>query len=103
MTGSPDYFMGLGIKRELFNITSANINLIFGVGIYNVYWDLYGSEDLSEDFFNEFDTDANDYNDLMNDQTYLNNILSDGSNKASYKAKKTISKVYRKVGFVKSL
>ena len=43
------------------------------------------------------------YNDLMNDQTYLNNILSDGSNKASYKAKKTISKVYRKVGFVKSL
>ncbi len=67
LTGSPDYFMGLGIKRELFNITSANINLIFGVGIYNVYWDLYGSEDLSEDFFNEFDTDANDYNDLMND------------------------------------
>ena len=58
---------------------------------------------LSDLIIDELSPIQKKYNDLMNDQTYLNNILSDGSNKASYKAKKTISKVYRKVGFVKSL
>jgi len=42
-----------------------------------------------------------EYDKIINDKEYLNEILSDGSEKASLKARKTLSKVYRKVGFVK--
>ena len=42
----------------------------------------------------------NRYNDIINDKEYLDNVLDKGSQQASYIARKTISKVYRKVGFV---
>lgn len=38
------------------------------------------------------------YNTLINDKTYLDSVLDSGANKASYFAKKTISKVKRKMG-----
>ena len=41
------------------------------------------------------------YHKIINDKEYLNGVLSDGSDKASFKARKTLSKVYKKVGFVK--
>lgn len=37
---------------------------------------------------------------LMNDKAYLENIMKEGASKAQYLARKTLSKVYRKVGFV---
>ena len=43
----------------------------------------------------------NEYNKIIKDKNYLNSILMDGSEKASTLARKTLSKVYRKVGFVK--
>ncbi len=42
-----------------------------------------------------------EYDKIINDKQYLNKVLSDGSEKASFKARRTLSKVYRKVGFVK--
>ena len=42
------------------------------------------------------------YSKIINDKEYLHTILDEGKNKASYKARKTLSKVYRKVGFIKS-
>ena len=42
-----------------------------------------------------------EYDKIINDKDYLNQILKEGSEKASFKAKKTMSKVYRKIGFVK--
>jgi len=40
------------------------------------------------------------YTQIMNDKGYLSGILDDGANRARYMASKTISKVYRKLGFV---
>ena len=37
---------------------------------------------------------------LMKDKAYLEGIFKENSEKASYLARKTLSKVYRKVGFV---
>jgi len=42
-----------------------------------------------------------EYSKIINDKEYLNKVLINGSEKASFKAQKTLSKVYRKVGFVK--
>ena len=57
--------------------------------------------DLIEIIISHLEPIRNRYEKIINDQPYLNNILEDGSKKASYIARKTISKVYRKVGFVK--
>ena len=37
---------------------------------------------------------------IINDKPYLESILSEGAENAYYRAKKTLSKVYRKVGFL---
>ena len=42
-----------------------------------------------------------EYSRIISDKNYLDQVLRDGSEKASYKARRTLSKVYRKVGFVK--
>ncbi|MAM05840.1 MAG: tryptophan--tRNA ligase [Flavobacteriales bacterium] len=41
------------------------------------------------------------YNEIIMEKDYLNQVLSEGSEKASYLARKTLSKVYRKIGLVK--
>lgn len=41
-----------------------------------------------------------EYNRIIKDKSYLNNILKSGQEKASYRARRTLSKVYRKVGFI---
>ncbi len=41
----------------------------------------------------------NEYQHYMSDKAYINQILIEGAEKASYVARKTLSKVYRKVGF----
>ena len=44
-----------------------------------------------------------EYKKIMNDKTYLREILKDGSDYAICKSNKTLSKVYRKVGLVKNI
>lgn len=39
------------------------------------------------------------YNELMEDKDYLEKVYKEGAEKANYMARKTLSKVYRKVGF----
>lgn len=39
---------------------------------------------------------------LLKDKAYLESVYRDGAQRASYMARKTLSKVYRKVGFVKA-
>ncbi len=41
-----------------------------------------------------------EYNRVIQDKKYLSDILSNGAENASYRARKTISKVYRKIGLV---
>ena len=57
--------------------------------------------DLIEIIITCLDPIKQKYDKIINDREYLNNVLKEGSEKASFKARKTISKIYRKVGFVK--
>jgi len=57
--------------------------------------------DLIEIIITCLDPIREKYDKIINDKDYLNKILREGSEKASFKARKTISKVYRKVGFIK--
>ena len=56
--------------------------------------------DLIEIIISSLEPIKNRYNDIINDKEYLNNVLENGSKEASFIARKTISKVYRKVGFI---
>ena len=40
------------------------------------------------------------YNEIRKDKTYLESVLAKGAESAHYRARKTLSKVYRKVGFI---
>lgn len=42
----------------------------------------------------------NEYNRIIKDKVYLNSILKSGQEKASHRARKTLSKVYRKIGLI---
>jgi tryptophanyl-tRNA synthetase len=37
---------------------------------------------------------------LMKDKAYLETVMKDGSERANYIARKTISKVHRKIGYI---
>ena len=41
-----------------------------------------------------------EYNRIIKDKPYLNEILKTGAEKARYKARRTLTKVYRKIGLV---
>ena len=41
------------------------------------------------------------YDEIISEKDYLSKILSEGADKASYLARRTLSKVYRKIGLVK--
>ena len=59
--------------------------------------------DLSDLTISTLEPIRQEYSKIFNDKTYLEEILKNGSEKCSYLARKTISKVYRKVGFVKKI
>ncbi len=43
------------------------------------------------------------FNELMNSRDYLDKVMKEGAEKASHTARKTLSKVYKKVGFLPSV
>jgi len=42
----------------------------------------------------------NKYDEISKDKTYLESVLANGAESAYYRARKTLTKVYRKVGFI---
>ena len=58
-------------------------------------------EDLGQIISNSLKPIRTKYNEIISDKDYLNKVLFEGSEKASYLARKTLSKVYRKIGLVK--
>ena len=57
--------------------------------------------DLSENIIELLKPIQIKYNEIISDKKWLEDLLISGSEKASYIARKTMSKVYRKVGFIK--
>ena len=58
-------------------------------------------KDLIDIIIDFLDPIKKEYTKVISDKVYLTQVLSEGSEKASFKARRTLSKVYRKVGFVK--
>jgi len=40
------------------------------------------------------------YSEIINEKSYLESVLNKGAEEANYRARKTVAKVYRKVGFI---
>ena len=58
-------------------------------------------QDLADSLIEVLEPIQYQYNEIIQDKEYLANILERGAQNAFYIARKTLSKVYRKVGFVK--
>lgn len=58
-------------------------------------------QDLADSLIEVLEPIQDQYNEIIQDKEYLANILERGAQNACYIARKTLSKVYRKVGFVK--
>ena len=58
-------------------------------------------QDLADSLIEVLEPIQDQYNEIIQDKEYLANILERGAQNAFYIARKTLSKVYRKVGFVK--
>ena len=56
--------------------------------------------DLSEIIITSFEPIRIKYNDLIKNKDYLLDVIDDGQKKSNFLARKTMSKVYRKVGFI---
>ncbi len=57
--------------------------------------------DLAEIVIESLKPIQDEYTKLINDKAYLDTLLGEGAQKASYLANKTLSKVYRKIGLIK--
>ncbi|WP_234122650.1 tryptophan--tRNA ligase [Clostridium hydrogenum] len=57
-------------------------------------------KDVAEALVNELEPIQTKVKELVNDKTYLEEILKKGEQKASYVANKTLSKMMKKVGFI---
>ena len=58
-------------------------------------------EDLGELLIESLRPIRKKYNEIISEKDYLNKILSEGAQKATYLARNTLSKVYRKIGLIK--
>ena len=57
-------------------------------------------KELGESIINYLEPIQKQYYKLINDKKYLESILDSGANNAYHRARKTLTKVYRKVGFL---
>jgi len=92
---------GVGI-RNLINIySSISENDISSIeSLYNGKGYKEFKEDLAELVIERLRPIQTKYNSLMDNKDYLGKILRDGSENAEFRAKKTLQKVYRKIGFI---
>ena len=91
---------GEGLKNliNIYSIFSGeNIDLIESKYINQGYKEF--KEGLTEVVIESLRPIQKKYHTLINEKSYLEKILKEGSIKANYRARKTIQKVYRKIGF----
>ena len=60
----------------------------------------FSKKDLSDIIIEALRPIQDEYNNIINDKSQLDSILTLGRDKARYIANKTLSKVYRKVGLI---
>ena len=89
--------------KNLINIYQAFSNKSVDDIVKEYEGESYGpfKNDLAELVIESLRPIQEEYNRLINDKAYLEEVMAKGASKASYLANKTLRKVYRKVGFVK--
>ena len=101
---------GSQIKKDSLNPGITNLlqlhSLVTGVNVSQLEKEFEGKlySDLKNDLIdsiNDFLKPIQDeYNQLISNKDYLNSVLKKGADDAFYRARRTLSKVYRKVGFL---
>ncbi|MEJ8751283.1 tryptophan--tRNA ligase [Lagierella sp. ICN-221743] len=88
--------------KNLINIYQAFSNKPVEDIVKQYEGESYGpfKNDLAELIIESLRPIQEEYNRLINDKAYLEEVMAKGASKASYLANKTLRKVYRKVGFV---
>lgn len=88
--------------KNLINIYQAFSNKSVEDIVKQYEGESYGpfKNDLAELIIESLRPIQEEYNRLINDKAYLEEVMAKGASKASYLANKTLRKVYRKVGFV---
>lgn len=88
--------------KNLINIYQAFSNKSVDDIVKEYEGESYGpfKNDLAELVIESLRPIQEEYNRLINDKAYLEEVMAKGASKASYLANKTLRKVYRKVGFV---
>ncbi len=88
--------------KNLINIYQAFSNESVEDIVKQYEGESYGpfKNDLAELIIESLRPIQEEYNRLINDKAYLEEVMAKGASKASYLANKTLRKVYRKVGFV---
>ena len=88
--------------KNLINIYQAFSNESVEDIVKQYEGESYGpfKNDLAELIIESLRPIQEEYNRLINDKPYLEEVMTKGASKASYLANKTLRKVYRKVGFV---
>ena len=81
------------------SITNDSVENIENMYIGKMYSDF--KSDLSDLIIEELRPVRLEYQKIIDDKDYLTEILKNGSDRCSYIARKTLSKVYRKIGLVK--
>ena len=85
----------ISIYSLISNLSYSKIEELYQGKMYSDFKNDLG--DLLVDYLRPF---QEKYNEVLGDKNYLNSILSKGSENAYFRARKTLSKVYRKVGFI---
>jgi len=101
---------GSQIKKDSSNPGITNLlqlhSLVTGINVSQLEKEFEGKlySDLKNDLIdsiNDFLKPIQDeYNQLISNKDYLNSVLKKGADDAFYRARRTLSKVYRKVGFL---
>ena len=81
------------------SITNDSVENIENMYIGKMYSDF--KSDLADLIIEELRPVRLEYQKIIDDKDYLTKILKNGSDRCSYIARKTLSKVYRKIGLVK--
>ena len=99
ITYSKDKKPGISNLIDIYSLlTNKTINQI--VDLYQGKLYSHFKNDLSNLIIEELNPIKQKYKELITDEAYISKILNDGSEYAFYNARKTLSKVYRKVGLI---
>ena len=91
----PGIFNLVQLYSLMTNMSTKDVEAQFSGKMYSDF-----KSDLGNIIAEFLDPIQKKYDEISKDKTYLESVLAKGAESAHYRARKTLSKVYRKVGFI---